>query len=157
LYAGFMLTPTGPKLLEFNCRFGDPETQALLPLLDSDLLEIALACTQGRLAQVDVRWKPGAAACVVMAAPGYPGHYPNGLPISGLAGPFADAAVFHAGTRLAGDQVVTAGGRVLGVTGWGADLPAALGRAYAAVDAIYFEGAQFRRDIGGRALRGVGA
>ncbi len=157
LYAGFMLTPTGPKLLEFNCRFGDPETQALLPLLDSDLLEIILACTQGRLAEVDVRWKPGAAACVVMAAPGYPGAYPNGLPIAGLAGPFADAAAFHAGTRLEGEQVVTAGGRVLGVTGWGADLPAALHHAYQAVDAIHFDGAQFRRDIGGRALRGVGA
>ncbi|MCC7359147.1 MAG: phosphoribosylamine--glycine ligase [Anaerolineales bacterium] len=153
LYAGFMLTPTGPKLLEFNCRFGDPETQALLPLLDSDLLEVALACTQGRLAEVDVRWKAGAAACVVLAAPGYPGAYPSGAPISGLAGPFDQAVVFHAGTRLANDQVITAGGRVLGVTGWDADLPAALRRAYAAVECIHFSGAQFRRDIGGRALR----
>jgi phosphoribosylamine---glycine ligase len=157
LYAGFMLTATGPKLLEFNCRFGDPETQALLPLLDSDLLEIALACTQGRLAEVDVRWKAGSAACVVMAAPGYPGAYPQGLPITGLAGPFEQAAVFHAGTRLNAGQVVTAGGRVLGVTGWGDDLPTALQHAYAAVDAIHFDGAQFRRDIGGRALRGVSA
>jgi len=157
LYAGFMLTAAGPKLLEFNCRFGDPETQAILPLLDSDLLEILLACTEGRLAAVDVRWKPGAAACVVLAAPGYPGHYPTGLPITGLSSPFAQAAVFHAGTQADGEQVVTAGGRVLGVTGWGADLPAALAHAYQAVDHIHFDGQQYRRDIGGRALRGVGA
>ena len=153
LYAGFMLTPTGPKLLEFNCRFGDPETQALLPLLESDLLEVALACTQGRLAEVDVRWKPGAAACVVMAAPGYPGAYPSGTPISGLERQPEQAVVFHAGTKFVDGQVVTAGGRVLGVTGWGADLPAALGHAYAAVAGVQFDGAQFRHDIGGRALR----
>jgi len=152
LYAGLMLTGAGPRVLEFNCRFGDPETQAILPLLDSDLLDIVEACARGTLASVDIRWKPGAAACVVMASEGYPGSSPLGRPIHGLEVVPDQAMVFHAGTRLAEGQVVTAGGRVLAVTGWGADLPEALARAYAGVNGIHFEGQHFRRDIGHRAL-----
>ncbi len=152
LYAGLMLTQAGPRVLEFNCRFGDPETQAILPLLDSDLLDIAQACATGGLAEVDVRWKPGAAACVVMAAEGYPGPAAQGRPIHGLESTFEDAVVFHAGTRLAEGAVLTAGGRVLGVTGCGPALPEAIGAAYAAVAQIHFEGQQYRRDIGHRAL-----
>jgi phosphoribosylamine--glycine ligase len=157
LYAGLMLTPAGPRVLEFNCRFGDPECQALLPLLDSDLLEIALACALGRLAEVDVRWmaRPDAqaAACVVLAAPGYPAAPESGHVIGGLADPdLPNTVVFHAGTRRVGEQVLTAGGRVLGVTGWGADLPAALAAAYSRAGQIHFDGLQFRRDIGAQAL-----
>ncbi|MBI5878899.1 MAG: phosphoribosylamine--glycine ligase [Chloroflexi bacterium] len=153
LFAGLMLTADGPRVLEYNCRFGDPETEALMPLLDSDLLDVAEACAHGRLADVDVRWKSGAAACVIMASGGYPDRYPTGLPISGLDRPIENAFVFHAGTRADGDRVVTAGGRVLAVTGWGDDIAQALSRAYRAVDGIQFEGAQFRRDIGTRALK----
>jgi len=152
LYAGLMLTGAGPRVLEFNCRFGDPETQAILPLLDSDLLDIVEACARGTLASVDIRWKPGAAACVVMASEGYPGSSPLGRPIHGLETVPDQAVVFHAGTRLAEGQVVTAGGRVLAVTGWGADLPEALARAYGGVNGIHFEGQHFRRDISHRAL-----
>ncbi len=152
LYAGLMLTPDGPRTLEFNCRFGDPETQVILPLLASDLLEIALACATGRLHEVEIRWKEGAAACVVLAAEGYPGSYSKGRPISGLDAPLRDALVFHAGTALADGKLVTAGGRVLGVTGWGADLRAALHNAYNAVQTVSFEGMQYRKDIGWRAL-----
>jgi phosphoribosylamine--glycine ligase len=150
LYAGLMLTPDGPRLLEFNCRFGDPETQAILPLLASDLLEVCLACAEGRLQDIAVAWTGGAAACVVLASEGYPGAYPSGRAILGLESPIDQAVIFHAGTRQSGDQVVTAGGRVLGVTGWGADLPAALNHAYAAVDQVHFDGQHFRRDIGQR-------
>ncbi len=150
LYAGLMFTPAGPRVLEFNCRFGDPETQAILPLLDSDLLDIAEACADGRLAEVPVKWKPGAAACVVLASEGYPGSYPKGREIRGLDAVPPDAIVFHAGTRLAEGKVLTAGGRVLGATGWGVTLPEALRRAYAAVDVISFRGMQYRRDIGWR-------
>jgi phosphoribosylamine--glycine ligase len=150
LYAGLMLTTAGPRVLEFNGRFGDPETQALLPLLDSDLIEIALACAEGRLAETDIRWKHGAAACVVLASEGYPGKYPNGRVIRGLESAFENAVIFHAGTARDGNRVVTAGGRVLGVTGWGDDLRAALANAYTAVEQIGFEGRQYRKDIGGR-------
>lgn len=149
LYAGLMLTPDGPKVLEFNCRFGDPETQVILPLLETDLVDILLACVEGRLDQVEVGWRPGACATVVLASPGYPGAYPKGLPISGLdevAG--GDVVVFHAGTARRGGRVVTAGGRVLAVSGLGPDLPAALRRAYASIERIRFEGVHFRRDIG---------
>ncbi len=158
LYAGLMLTDSGPKVLEFNCRFGDPETQVIVPLLDqtspgvASLAEILLACAEGRLAEVAprIRWRAGACATVVMAAPGYPGPYPKGLPISGLddAAALDDVMVFHAGTSLRDDRVVTAGGRVLAVSGLGPDLPAALERAYAGVARIHFEGAHYRRDIG---------
>jgi phosphoribosylamine--glycine ligase len=152
LYAGLMLTDAGPRVLEFNCRFGDPETQVLLPLLESDLLEVALACAQGRLSDVNVRWRPGFAAGVALASEGYPGAYPTGRPIRGLDQPLDQAVVFHAGTRGADGQVVTAGGRVLTVVGWDNSLPQALERAYAAVERIRFEGRQYRRDIGARAL-----
>ncbi len=153
LFAGLMLTADGPRVLEYNCRLGDPETEALMVLLDSDLIDIAEACAAGRLADVDVRWKPGSAACVVMASGGYPGTYETGVPIAGLDRDPRNAVVFHAGTRTEADHVVTAGGRVLAVTGWGDDIGAALHNAYEAVDGIHFEDAQFRRDIGARALR----
>jgi phosphoribosylamine--glycine ligase len=156
LYAGLMLTAHGPRLLEFNCRFGDPEAEAVLPLLESDLLEVCAACAEGRLDEVEVRWRTGAAACVVMASEGYPGPYPAGRVITGLDQPLGEAVVFHAGTRLADGEVVTAGGRVLAVTGWGDDLPGALDRAYAAVGGITFAGQHYRRDIGRRALLGRG-
>jgi phosphoribosylamine--glycine ligase / phosphoribosylformylglycinamidine cyclo-ligase len=152
LYAGLMLTDSGPRLLEFNCRFGDPETQVILPLLESDLLEIAIACADGSLEEEDIRWKNGAAACVVLASEGYPGKYSSGRVIHGLDEPMPDACVFHAGTKCMADQMVTAGGRVLGVTGLGKDIPQALMHAYDAVRQISFEGMQYRRDIGGRAI-----
>lgn len=155
LYAGLMLTPAGPRVLEFNARFGDPETQAIVPLLASDLLEVCGACADGRLSEVEVEWHPGAAACVVLASEGYPGAYPSGRPILGLDSVPSEAVVFHAGTRRDAEHVLTAGGRVLGVTGWGPDLPSALARAYAAVDQIHFDGQHYRRDIGRRALRQV--
>ncbi|MGB8647772.1 MAG: phosphoribosylamine--glycine ligase [Anaerolineae bacterium] len=161
LYAGMMLTAQGPRVLEFNCRLGDPETQALLPLLESDLLDIALACTEGRLADVDIRWRSGAAACVVLAAPGYPDQYPSGLEINGLDLSVATdrvdegIVVFHAGTRQDQGRIFTAGGRVLGVTGWGADLTHALDRAYTAINHIQFEGMQYRRDIGEKGLKRI--
>jgi phosphoribosylamine--glycine ligase len=152
LYAGMMLTKDGPKVLEFNCRFGDPETQALLPLLQTDFLDIAEACAQGRLDDLPISWRVGASVCVVLAAGGYPGKSITGKPISGLDSVFEDAVVFHAGTRKVGDAIITTGGRVLGVTGWSTDLPGALARAYAAVDQLKFEGMQYRRDIGWLAL-----
>ncbi len=152
LYAGLMLTADGPHVLEYNCRFGDPETQAILPLLESDLLDIVEACVNERLAEIDVKWKPGAAACVVMASEGYPGKYPDGREIRGLDASFEKAVVFHAGTKLSEGKIVTTGGRVLGVTGFGADFREAIDRAYAAVGKIEFEGRQYRHDIGRRAL-----
>ncbi len=153
LYAGLMLTPDGPRVLEFNARFGDPETQVILPLLASDLVDVLLACAEGRLAEVDVVWRVGAAACVVLASEGYPGTYPKGRVIDGLDHTYPDAYVFHAGTAGRDDQVVTAGGRVLAVSGWGGDIRAALDRAYAAVSGLHFVGMHFRRDIGWRALQ----
>ncbi len=151
LYAGIILAADGPRVLEFNCRFGDPETQALIPLLQSDLLEICMACTQGRLADNEVRWRDGAAACVVLASEGYPGKYPKGRVIHGLEDVPADVVAFHAGTDIGKDgRVVTAGGRVLGVTGQGSTDRDALAKAYEGVQAICFEGAQCRADIGMR-------
>ncbi len=152
LYAGLMLTSGGARLLEFNCRFGDPETQAILPLLETDLLEIMLACTAARLEQVEVRWRPGAALCVVAAGGNYPGKTTPGLPISGLDFEMPESVVFHAGTRQEAGVVATAGGRVLGVTGWGADLQSAHRRAYQRLQAIHFSGMQYREDIGRRAF-----
>ncbi len=148
LYAGLMLTPTGPKVLEFNCRFGDPETQAILPLLDGDLAEIMLACIEGRLTPEMVRVRPGACATVVMAAPGYPGAYAKGLSISGLDAVPPDVLVFHAGTKNHNGQIVSDGGRVLCVSGRGDDLATAVARAYAGVAALHFAGAHYRKDIG---------
>jgi phosphoribosylamine--glycine ligase len=151
LYAGLMLTGQGPKVLEFNCRFGDPEVQALMARLDDDLGAILHANATSRPVE-RVRFSADASVCVVMAAPGYPGAYPSGLPIEGLerAGAVPGAVVFHAGTRLDGGRVVTAGGRVLGVTATGSDTEAARARAYEAVNHIHFEGAHWRNDIGRR-------
>jgi phosphoribosylamine--glycine ligase len=155
LYAGLMMTADGPKVLEFNCRFGDPETQVVLPLLDGDIVEVMASVAGGQLDPSRVRTRPGAAVCVVLAAGGYPGHYEKGAEIRGLAeaGALEGVVVFHAGTAFSGDRVVTAGGRVLGVTGVGRDLPDAVGRAYAGVREISFDGAHCRKDIGYRALR----
>jgi phosphoribosylamine---glycine ligase len=148
LYAGLMLTADGPRVLEFNCRFGDPETQVVLPLLESDLAAIMLACIDGALDAEMVRFRDGAAATVVMAAPGYPGTYSRGLPVSGLESVPPDILVFHAGTSLAEGRTVTSGGRVLAVSAWGEDVPAAVARAYDGVTCIHFEGAHYRTDIG---------
>lgn len=153
LYAGLMITEAGPKVVEFNARFGDPETQVVLPLLKSDLLEIMLACCDGRLAEQDIKWSDGAAVCVVMASDGYPGGYPKGLPIKGVEQAEAGGAlVFHAGTAERDGKLVTAGGRVLGVVARAADIRSAVDDAYAAVSRIHFHGAQYRHDIAHRAL-----
>jgi phosphoribosylamine--glycine ligase len=152
LYGGLMLTADGPQVIEFNCRFGDPEVQVILPLLESDLLEILVACATGRLAGVDIRWGKGAAACVVVASPGYPGKYPVGLPIDGLDKTMPNSFVFHAGTKEQDGRIVTAGGRVLCVTGWGENIPEALKSAYTAIAPIRFEGMHYRKDIGRRAV-----
>jgi len=151
LYAGLMLTQKGPRALEFNCRFGDPETQVLMARLDDDLGALLYANATGRPIE-RVRFSPRAAVCVVMASEGYPGAYENGRPIDGLdeAGRVDGVTVFHAGTRLDGERVVTAGGRVLGVTGVGDSVEAARARAYEAVAHIRFAGAHYRRDIGMR-------
>jgi phosphoribosylamine--glycine ligase len=157
LYAGLMLTASGPKVLEFNCRFGDPETQVVLPLLDSDLVEVCDAIIDGRLDRLTVRWRDQTAVCVVMTAKGYPGDYHRGDEISGLdAGP-TDSLVFHAGTSRDGSRVVTSGGRVLGVTGVAGTLARARDHAYARVRAIAFAGASYRSDIAARALSAAGS
>jgi len=153
LYAGLMLTPDGPRVLEFNCRFGDPETQVILPLLETDLITITEACAEGRLIDIDLRWKSGAAACVVAASEGYPGHSPLGRVITGLDTDFEQATIFQAGTKLTDGKAVTAGGRVLGAIGWDGTIEAALQKAYAALKQVQFEGMQFRNDIGARAIQ----
>ncbi len=155
LYVGLMITDDGPKVLEFNCRFGDPEAQVLLPRLKSDLLPLLSACIDGTLAEhSDVRWHDTPAACVVMASGGYPDPYQTGKPIDGIQGAdaLADVTVFHAGTRLEAGTVRTNGGRVLGVTALADDLKGAIQQAYRGVNAIRFEDAYFRNDIGHRAL-----
>ena len=154
LYPGIMITKDGPKVLEFNARFGDPETQVYLPLLENDLVELLLASAEGRLGSIELKWRPMHAVCVVMASGGYPGSYAKGKAISGLAeaAKLPNTKVFHAGTARAGDQIVTNGGRVLGVTAWAKDLKSAQSAAYDAVDRIRFEGVQFRRDIAAKAL-----
>jgi len=156
LYAGLMVTPGGPRVLEFNCRFGDPETQAILPRLQSDLLEVFLAVCDGRLDEVTLQWDPRPSVCVVMASGGYPGDYAKGKTISGLeeAAQIKDVWVFHAGTAVRDGDVVTSGGRVLGVTALGRDVRQAKANAYQAADLIRFEKAYCRRDIADRALRG---
>ncbi|MCC6426387.1 MAG: phosphoribosylamine--glycine ligase [Phycisphaerales bacterium] len=150
LYAGLMLTPAGPKVLEFNARFGDPECQPLMARLNSDLLELMLATCRGRLDTVDVQWTPDHACCIVLASKGYPEKPQSGIPIQGLekASAMPGVTVYHAGTRRDGDKIVTAGGRVLGVTALGATLTEARERAYAACDQVEFEGKTMRRDIG---------
>lgn len=155
LYPGLMLTGDGPRVLEFNARFGDPETQVLMMRLESDLLDALEAVADRRLAQATLKFRREAAVCVVMASGGYPGDYAKGKVIRGLddAARLDGVQVFHAGTKRQGDAVVTAGGRVLGVTALGRDLKAARERAYEAVARIQFDGAHCRKDIGGRALR----
>ena len=155
LYFGLMLTPDGPKVIEYNCRFGDPECQAILPLLETDLLEIFRACREERLAEMDIQWKDNHACCVVLASGGYPEKYATGFPIAfgdmpgNTDGPF----LYHAGTRRLEDgTVVTAGGRVLNVVATGATLPEAASEAYTATEKITFDGAYCRRDIGKRAM-----
>jgi phosphoribosylamine--glycine ligase len=155
LYAGLMIKGDSIKVVEFNCRFGDPETQVVLPLLDGDLAEIMMACATGTLSPDMVRWSPKAAVCVVMASGGYPASYPKGIAITGLAEADAlkDVVVFHAGTKEVDGRIVTNGGRVLGVTAIDDSIARAKERAYAAVDRIHFEGAHYRRDIAWRALK----
>ena len=153
LYLGLMVTADGPKVVEFNARFGDPETQVVLPLLDSDLVTIMCACADGTLADVPIRWKDGAAVCVVLALGGYPGHYDKGQEIHGLADAEAmGALVFHAGTAMKDGKLVTNGGRVLGVVGRGADISSAVDAAYAAAAKISFKDVYYRKDIAHRAL-----
>jgi phosphoribosylamine--glycine ligase len=154
LYIGLMMTPRGPQVLEFNVRFGDPETQAILVRLQSDLVEALEACIDGRLAETALVWTAGAAACVVASSAGYPGSYETGFPISGLsaAAEVPGVQVFHSGSIQVGSQLRTAGGRVLGVTAVAGSLEEALEHAYQAMAEIHFEGIYYRRDIGHRAL-----
>lgn len=149
LYVGLMLTNKGLQVLEFNARFGDPETQVQMPRLDTPLIEILQACSSGRLDEVDVRWKSDAAVCVVMTAEGYPGRYERGRVITGIPEAEADedVVVFHAGTKTADGELITDGGRVLGVTATGPTVGAARDRAYQATAKIAFHGAQYRKDI----------
>ncbi|WP_405081674.1 phosphoribosylamine--glycine ligase [Paenibacillus chitinolyticus] len=154
LYAGLMITADGPKTIEFNARFGDPETQVILPRLKTDLLEIILATLEGRLADLEIEWSEEAAVCVILASGGYPSSYPKGLPIEGLDAA-GGALVFHAGTALEDGRLVTSGGRVLGVTALGRDIADAREKAYAAADRITFEGKQNRTDIALKALNAM--
>ena len=155
LYAGLMINGDSVKVVEFNCRFGDPETQVIMPLLDGDLAEIMLACATGTLDEVEVAWHDKAAVCVVMASGGYPGKYENGKEITGLAEANADEAtvVFHAGTKAVDGKIVTAGGRVLGVTSVDKNIRDARDRAYAAVEKVKFDQVFYRKDIAWRALK----
>lgn len=157
LYAGMILTPDGPKVLEFNCRFGDPETQVILPMLDADLVTLCEATARGELASLPpIDWFPGACVGVVLASGGYPGAYTSGHPIHGLDALPDDGIVFHAGTTRRGAETVTAGGRVLTCVGRGPDMAAARALAYATADAITFDGVYRRGDIAAREMRGIG-
>jgi phosphoribosylamine--glycine ligase len=149
-----MLTKHGPKVLEFNARFGDPETQAYLPRLENDLFELLMASAEGNLSRTEIRWSTQSCVCVVMASGGYPGDYAKGRTIRGLsdAAKLPDTKVFHAGTQKAGDSFLTVGGRVLGVTSWDNSLKRAREKAYCAVEKIKFDGAHYRRDIAAKAL-----
>ena len=157
LYFGLILTQDGPKVIEYNCRFGDPETQAVLPLLETDLLDIMEATAAGRLSEVNVKWSSDSSCCLILASGGYPKAYKKGLPISGLDEkgqlPDGSAEVFHAGTKLEDGKYFTNGGRVLGVTATAPTLAEAVKRAYAAAENISFEGLHKRMDIGARALK----
>lgn len=150
LYFGLMLTPDGPKVIEYNSRFGDPETQVVLPRLQTDFAQIVEAVAQERLSELSIQWSEQASACVVMASGGYPGSYPKGIEIHGLDanGQAEGVTVYHAGTKLEDGKFLTNGGRVLGITALGDTLEAALNKAYAAVENITFEGAMYRKDIG---------
>ena len=150
LYFGLMLTENGPKVIEYNCRFGDPETQVVLPLLDGDLLEIMMACTNGTLADMTVEFKSGAACCVIMASDGYPGKYSGGFEITRDDG--LDGEVYVAGAKLDGGKLLTAGGRVLGVVAIGEDLGEAINKAYKNVEKVHFGNAFYRKDIGQKAM-----
>ncbi|WP_295585036.1 phosphoribosylamine--glycine ligase [uncultured Oscillibacter sp.] len=152
LYFGLMLTPDGPKVIEYNCRFGDPETQVVLPLLKTDLLTVMQAVENETLGELDVEWSDGAAACVILASGGYPAHYEKGKPITFPAAFPANVTCYHAGDKLEGDTLVTSGGRVLGITAAAPTLRQALADAYAAADTVSFEGKYLRHDIGRRAL-----
>ncbi len=154
LYAGLMITKDGPKVIEYNCRFGDPETQVILPRLKTDFVNICMAVAQGKLSHLKIEWDENPAVCVVMASKGYPGSYPKGKAIEGLekAAQNPDTYVFHAGTTWKDGKVVTSGGRVFCVTGVGKTLQQALEKAYGTVSDIRFEGAHYRKDIGWRAL-----
>ena len=152
LYFGLMLTPEGPRVIEYNCRFGDPETQVVLPLLKTDLLTILQAVENETLADLPVEWAEGAAACVILASGGYPGHYETGKPISFPEALAENVTCYHAGDKLEGGRLVTSGGRVLGVTAAAPTLRQALQDAYAAAEGISFEGKYLRHDIGQRAL-----
>jgi len=155
LYVGLMMTARGPQVLEFNARFGDPETQAILLRLESDLVAALEACVDGRLAETEMLWIPGASACVVASSAGYPGSYETGFPITGLGAAtyVPGVQIFHSGSVQVGNQLLTAGGRVLGVTAVAPSLEEALSRAYQAMAEIHFEGIYYRHDIGHRALR----
>lgn len=156
LYFGLMITSKGPKVIEYNCRFGDPETQVVLPRLKTDIMDIFEAINNETLSELDIEWSDDACACVVIASGGYPKSYPKGLEITGLVNGQADGVtVYHAGTAIKDGRLVTAGGRVLGVTALGNDLQQALDTAYSAVDKIDFENKHFRKDIGQRALKAV--
>ena len=151
LYVGLMLTEKGPKVVEYNARFGDPETQVVLPLLESDLMEIMMAVRNQTLDQLDIQWKQESAACIVLASGGYPGKYEGGKVITGMdAAEETGATVYHAGTKAVDGEIVTAGGRVLGVTALGENLRAAVDSAYAAAKKIHFDGVHMRSDIGSR-------
>ncbi len=154
LYCGLMMTPRGPMVLEYNARFGDPETQAILVRLDSDLLEAMEAAVAGRLSDTELRWKPGASACIIASSEGYPGSYTTGRSITGLeeAARLPGVEVFHSGTTLSDGRLLTNGGRVLGVTAAAPTLQQAVDRAYEALSKIHFDGMYYRRDIGHRAL-----
>jgi phosphoribosylamine---glycine ligase len=154
LYAGLMLTANGIRVLEFNCRFGDPETQVMLPLLETDLLEIAGACVNGTLADVDIRWNNGAAICVVLASKGYPEKVQSGKLVTIETLP-DDMVCFHAGTKRENEKIVTSGGRVFGLTAWASDIDHALKKVYSNVPKVSFEGMHYRKDIAHRALEGA--
>ena len=155
LYFGLMLTPNGAKVIEYNCRFGDPETQVVLPLMDTDLIDIMQAVWDGTLAELPVTWKQESAACVVLASGGYPVKYESGKEISGLdeKGQVQNAFVYHAGTKFTDEKFLTAGGRVLGVTATADTLENALKQAYQSAETISFEKMHYRHDIGKRALQ----
>lgn len=155
LYFGLMLTAQGPKVIEYNCRFGDPETQVVLPLLDSDLAEIFIAVIDGTLDKIEIKWKNKSAACVILASGGYPQKYETGLEIFGLddKGQLDGSLVYHAGTKLSDGKLLTSGGRVLGITAISEDLKDAVDKAYGAVDSVKFDKMHYRKDIGQRALK----
>ena len=156
LYFGLMLTPKGPKVIEYNCRFGDPETQVVLPRLKTDIIDIFEAINNETLSDLDIEWDDRACTCVIMASGGYPKSYPKGIEINGLTdGQLDGVTVYHAGTKRDGDKLVTAGGRVLGVTALGESIEDALAKSYAGVEKIKFDGAHYRKDIGQKALNAL--